>query len=160
MSWSQVLSVYQRRADLIPNLVEVVKGAANFEKETLTGITEARAKLGQLNVNEQTFKDPEALKNFLGAQDQLSRSLGRLMMQVENYPDLKATQGFRDLQAQLEGTENRITVERMKFNTSVKDYNSYIRKFPQVIFAGMLGFDKLSYFEGEKGIEKAPKVQF
>lgn len=158
--WSQVLNVYQRRFDLIPNLVETVKGAADFEKNTLTEIAEMRSRVGQLNVNENTFKDPEALKNFMQSQQALSSSLGRLMVVAENYPELKASQNFRDLQVQLEGTENRIATERMKFNEAVQAYNTAVRKFPGSIFAAILGFSKIDYFEGEKGIDKAPKVRF
>lgn len=158
--WSQVRNVYQRRFDLIPNLVETVKGAANFEKSTLTEIAEMRSRVGQLNVNEGTFKDPQALQNFMQSQQALSSSIGRLMVVAENYPDLKASQNFRDLQVQLEGTENRISTERMKFNEAVKEYNTSVRKFPGNIFAGIFGFDKIDYFEGEQGIDKAPKVKF
>lgn len=158
--WSQVRNVYQRRFDLIPNLVETVKGAANFEKSTLTEIAEMRSRVGQLNVNESTFKDPDALKNFMQSQQALSSSIGRLMVVAENYPDLKASQNFRDLQVQLEGTENRITTERMKFNEAVKDYNTSVRKFPGSVFAAIFGFSKIDYFEGEQGIDKAPKVKF
>jgi LemA protein len=157
--WSQVENVYQRRADLIPNLVNTVKGYADFEKETLTQVIEARAKATSVNINPDKL-DEQSLKNFQNAQSGLSSALSRLMVVVEKYPDLKANQGFLDLQAQLEGTENRITVERQKFNQSAQDYNTFIRTFPKNIFAGMFGFEKKAYFEAEKGAEKAPQVQF
>lgn len=157
--WSQVENVYQRRSDLIPNLVNTVKGYADFEKETLTQVIEARAKATSVNVNPEKL-DAQSLKNFQDAQSGLSSALSRLMVVVEKYPDLKANQGFLDLQAQLEGTENRITVERQKFNQSAQAYNTYIRTFPKNIFAGMFGFEKKAYFEAEKGAEKAPQVKF
>lgn len=157
--WSQVENVYQRRSDLIPNLVSTVKGYADFEKETLTQVIEARAKATSVNVNPEKL-DAQSLKNFQDAQSGLSSALSRLMVVVEKYPDLKANQGFLDLQAQLEGTENRITVERQKFNQTAQSYNTYIRTFPKNIFAGMFGFEKKAYFEAEKGAEKAPQVKF
>ena len=157
--WSQVQNVYQRRADLIPNLVNTVKGYAVFEKETLTQVIEARAKATSVNVNPDKL-DEQSLKQFQDAQSGLSSALSRLMVVVEKYPDLKANQGFLDLQAQLEGTENRITIERQKFNQSAQAYNTYIRTFPKNIFAGMFGFEKKAYFEAEKGAEKAPQVKF
>ncbi|MDP2339107.1 MAG: LemA family protein [Bacteroidota bacterium] len=157
--WSQVENVYQRRSDLIPNLVSTVKGYANFEKETLTQVIEARAKATSVNINPEKL-DAQSLQNFQQAQSGLSSALGRLMVVVEKYPDLKANQSFLDLQAQLEGTENRITVERKKFNESAQSYNSYIRNFPKNIYAGIFGFEKKAYFEAEKGAEKAPQVQF
>jgi len=157
--WSQVENVYQRRSDLIPNLVNTVKGYADFEKETLTQVIEARAKATSVNVNPEKL-DAQSLKNFQDAQSGLSSALSRLMVVVEKYPDLKANQGFLDLQAQLEGTENRITVERQKFNESAQAYNTFIRTFPKNIFAGMFGFEKKAYFEAEKGAEKAPQVKF
>ncbi len=157
--WSQVENVYQRRADLIPNLVNTVKGYAAHEKETLEGVIEARSKATSVNVNADKLT-PETLKQFNQAQDGLSSALSRLMVVVERYPDLKANQNFLDLQAQLEGTENRITVERMKFNQTTQSYNAYIRKFPRVIYAGWFGFDKKSYFEAQQGADKAPEVQF
>jgi LemA protein len=157
--WSQVENVYQRRADLIPNLVNTVKGYADFEKETLTQVIEARAKATSVNVNPEKL-DEQSLKNFQNAQSNLSSALSRLMVVVEKYPDLKANQNFLDLQAQLEGTENRITVERQKFNQSAQAYNTFIRTFPKNIFAGMFGFEKKAYFEAEKGAEKAPEVKF
>ncbi|MBL7968014.1 MAG: LemA family protein [Prolixibacteraceae bacterium] len=157
--WSQVENVYQRRTDLIPNLVNTVKGYADFEKETLTQVIEARAKATQVTVD-PTKLDAQSIQKFQEAQTGLSSALGRLMVVMEKYPDLKANQGFLDLQAQLEGTENRITVERQKFNESAQSYNTLIRKFPKNIFAGMFGFEKKAYFEAEKGAEKAPQVQF
>ncbi len=157
--WSQVENVYQRRADLIPNLVSTVKGYANFEQETLTAVVEARAKATSITVD-PTKLDEQGIKNFQAAQDELSGALSRLMVVVEQYPDLKANQNFMDLQAQLEGTENRIAVERKKFNEAVQDYNTYIRKFPNNLIAGMFDFDKKAYFEADAGAEKAPKVEF
>lgn len=158
-AWAQVENVYQRRADLIPNLVNTVKGYAEHERETLMGVTEARSKVSQMNINPENLT-PQALQQFQQAQDGLSQALSRLMVVVERYPDLKANQNFLNLQAQLEGTENRITVERMKFNETVRAYNSYIRLFPRKIWAGMFGFDKKPYFEADEGAEKAPEVQF
>lgn len=158
-SWGQVQNVYQRRADLIPNLVNTVKGYAAHEQETFEKVIEARSKATSITVD-PTKLTPEALQQFNQAQDGLSSALSRLMVVVEQYPDLKANQNFMDLQAQLEGTENRITVERMKFNESTQGYNAYIRKIPQVIYAGWFGFDKKAYFEAEKGSEKAPEVKF
>ncbi len=157
--WSQVENVYQRRSDLIPNLVNTVKGYADFEKETLTQVIEARAKATAVNINPDKL-DAQSLQNFQNAQSGLSSALSKLMVVVEKYPDLKANQGFLDLQAQLEGTENRITVERQKFNLSAQSYNTFIRTFPKNIFAGMFGFEKKAYFEAEKGAEKAPQVKF
>jgi LemA protein len=157
--WSQVENVYQRRADLIPNLVNTVKGYAAHENQTLTEVVEARAKATSVNID-PTKLTPEALQQFQQAQSGLSSALGRLMVVVEKYPDLKANENFLNLQAQLEGTENRITVERQKFNSAAQGYNTYIRKFPQTIIASFKGFNKKAYFEAEKGSEKAPKVQF
>lgn len=157
--WSQVENVYQRRSDLIPNLVNTVKGYADFEKETLTQVIEARAKATQVTVDPNKL-DAQSIQNFQQAQGGLSSALGRLMVVVEKYPELKANQNFLDLQAQLEGTENRITEERRKFNESAKDYNTYIRGIPNSIVAGMGGFEKKAYFEAEKGAEKAPQVKF
>ena len=158
-AWSQVENVYQRRADLIPNLVNVVRGAANFEKETLTGVVEARAKATQITVDPKNLT-PEKIQEFQAAQGELSQALGKLLMITENYPELKANQNFRDLQVQLEGTENRITQERRKFNEVVQDFNTYIRQFPRNLIAGMFGFEKKGYFEADKGAEKAPTVDF
>ncbi|HEX7584909.1 MAG TPA: LemA family protein [Prolixibacteraceae bacterium] len=157
--WSQVENVYQRRSDLIPNLVNTVKGYADFEKATLTQVIEARAKATAVNINPEKL-DAQSLQTFQNAQSGLSSALSRLMVVVEKYPDLKANQGFLDLQAQLEGTENRITVERQKFNLTAQTYNTFIRTFPKNIFAGMFGFEKKAYFEAEKGAEKAPQVKF
>jgi LemA protein len=157
--WAQVENVYQRRADLIPNLVNTVKGYAEHEKETLEGVIEARSKATAVNID-PTKLTPEALQQFNNAQDGLSSALSRLMVVVEKYPDLKANQNFLDLQAQLEGTENRITVERQKFNETTMTYNAYIRKFPQVIYSGWFGFEKKTYFEAQQGAEKAPEVKF
>jgi LemA protein len=158
-AWAQVENVYQRRLDLIPNLVNTVKGVANFEQKTLTDVINARASATQMKVDASKL-NPEQLQKFQASQGELSQALGRLMVVAEQYPQLKATQNFLELQSQLEGTENRIAVERGRFNDIVKDYNSYIRKFPQVLFAGMFGFDKKGYFEAEKGAEKAPEVSF
>jgi LemA protein len=158
-AWAQVENVYQRRLDLIPNLVSTVKGVANFEQKTLTDVIEARAKASSMTVDASKLS-PEQISKFQSSQGELSQALGRLMVVAEQYPQLKATQNFLELQSQLEGTENRIAVERGKFNDVVLDYNSYIRKFPQVLFAGIFGFDKKGYFEADPGAEKAPKVEF
>ncbi len=158
-SWAQVENVYQRRADLIPNLVNTVKGYAAHEQETLEGVIEARSKATAVNINPENLT-PESLQQFQDAQSGLSSALSRLMVVVERYPDLKANQSFLDLQAQLEGTENRIAVERRKFNESAQSFNTYIRKFPKNIYANIFGFDKKAYFEAEKGAEKAPEVSF
>lgn len=157
--WSQVENVYQRRADLIPNLVNTVKGYATHEQETLEGVVEARSKATSVNIDPSKLT-PETIKQFNDAQQGLSSALSRLMVVVERYPDLKANQNFLDLQAQLEGTENRIAVERKKFNEATQTYNAYIRKFPRLIYAGWFGFDKKAYFEAQQGAEKAPEVQF
>ena len=158
-AWSQVENVYQRRADRIPNLVNTVKGYAAHEKETLEGVIEARSKATQITVSADDLSE-ENIKKFQAAQGELQQALGKLLAITENYPDLKANQNFRDLQAQLEGTENRITVERQKFNETVKVYNTSIRKFPTTIYAGWFGFEKKGYFEAQAGAEKAPEVQF
>jgi LemA protein len=157
--WSQVENVYQRRADLIPNLVNTVKGAADFERETLTEVIEARSKATSVNVNANEL-NPESIRQFQQAQSGLQSALSRLMVVVERYPELKANQNFRDLQAQLEGTENRISVERRRFNEAARDYNTYIRKFPKNIMANIFGFEKKGYFEADEGAEKPPEVQF
>jgi LemA protein len=157
--WGNVQSEYQRRTDLIPNLVNTVKGAANFEQQTLTNVMEARAKATQVRVDADNLT-PEKLAQFQQAQAQVSSTLGRLLAVAEAYPDLKATQNFRDLQAQLEGTENRIKVSRNDFNTAVQDYNSTTRRFPNNIFAGMFGFQQKAYFQSEPGSDKAPEVKF
>lgn len=158
-SWSQVENVYQRRADLIPNLVATVKGVAEFEKETFTAVTEARSKVSSINM-EGITDNPEMLQQFQAAQGQLSSALSRLMVVVERYPDLKANQNFLELQTQLEGTENRITVERNRFNKTAQVYNTQIRRFPGSIYANIFGFDRKAYFEAETGAEQAPQVQF
>jgi LemA protein len=158
-AWSQVENVYQRRADLIPNLVNTVKGYADFEQETLQGVIEARSKATGINVNTDDLS-PEKIQQFQQAQQGLSSALSRLMVVVERYPDLKANQNFIKLQDQLEGTENRIAVERRRFNEVTQEYNTYIRKFPQTILAGMYGFEKKGYFEADEGAEKAPEVSF
>ena len=159
--WAQVENVYQRRADLIPNLVEVVKGYAKHEKETLQGVVEARSKVGgQINVGPEILNNPQAFAKFQQAQSALSSALQRLMVVVERYPDLKADKRFGDLQTQLEGTENRIAVERKRFNEAVQKYNTSIRRFPSNIIAAMFGFEKKMYFQAEAGAEKAPKVKF
>lgn len=157
--WAQVENVYQRRADLIPNLVNTVKGYAAHEKETLEGVVNARAKATQTTIDPSKL-NAESIAAFSKAQDGLSSALSKLMVVVERYPDLKANQNFLELQAQLEGTENRITVERQKFNESAKDYNTYIRTFPKNIYASMFGFDKKDYFEAQAGSEVAPVVEF
>ncbi|MFN0275956.1 MAG: LemA family protein [Chitinophagales bacterium] len=157
--WADVQSSYQRRADLIPNLVETVKGAADFEQETLIGVVEARAKATQITIDPSTAT-PEQFAAFQQAQDGLSSALSRLLVTVEQYPQLTATQNFRDLQAQLEGTENRINVSRNEFNEATQQYNTYIRKFPNNFFAGMFGFSKRSMFQASPGSEESPKVDF
>ncbi len=158
-AWSQVENVYQRRADLIPNLVNTVKGYAEFEQTTLTQVIEARSKATGVNINAENL-DESSIQQFQQAQEGLSSALSRLMVVVERYPDLKANQNFLDLQSQLEGTENRITVERRNFNQTAQDYNAQIRRFPNNIFAGLFGFDRKAYFEAEQGAEQAPEVQF
>lgn len=157
--WSQVENVYQRRADLIPNLVNTVKGYAEHEQETFESVIEARSKATSVNIDPSKLS-PESIQQFNDAQQGLSSALSRLMVVVEQYPDLKANQNFLDLQAQLEGTENRIAVERRKFNETTQTYNAYIRKFPRLIYAGWFGFDKKAYFEAQQGAEIAPEVQF
>jgi LemA protein len=159
--WAQVQNVYQRRADLVPNLVATVSGAAKFERSTLTEITEARASVGQIRLDpNKAPDDPAKLAEFQKAQDHLSSALSRLLVVVERYPDLKATSNFRDLQAQLEGTENRITVERQKFNEAVQRYNTSVKSFPTVFLAGMFGFQPKPYFVAQEGAETPPKVEF
>jgi LemA protein len=162
--WGQVENVYQRRADLIPNLVETVKGAAAFEKETYTQVAEARSKVVQISGQglDKLLADPQAFQRFQQAQGELSSALGRLMAVSERYPDLKATANFRDLQVQLEGTENRIAVERMRFNETAQAFNSKRSRFPTVIFASFFGdkFKEKPYFQAQAGAEVAPKVKF
>lgn len=157
-AWGQVENVYQRRADLVPNLVETVKGARDFERDTLTAVVEARAKISQINLG----RVPTAgeLQQFQAAQDGLSSALSRLLVVVERYPELKATEAFRDLQAQLEGTENRITVERKRFNDAAQAFNTARRRFPTVLFAGLLGFSERPYFQATPGSERPPQVKF
>jgi LemA protein len=157
--WANVESDYQRRSDLIPNLVNTVKGAANFEQETITQVIEARSKATQTTVNASDLS-PEKIAAFQKAQGQLSGAIGRLLVSVERYPELKATEAFRDLQAQLEGTENRIKVSRNDFNAAVQDYNTSVKKFPMVMFSGMFGFNEKGYFTAEAGADKAPTVDF
>jgi LemA protein len=159
--WSQVENVYQRRADLIPNLVETVKGYAAHEKETFTAVTEARSKAkGTFNISEKVLNDPAAFQKFQQAQDALSSALQRLMVVVERYPELKANQNFLSLQDQLEGTENRITVERRRFNEAARGFNTYIKQFPRMFLARIFGFNEKSYFQAQEGAEKAPEVKF
>jgi len=157
--WANVESDYQRRSDLIPNLVNTVKGAANFEQETITQVIEARSKATQTTVNANDLS-PDKIAAFQKAQGQLSGAIGRLLVSVERYPELKATEAFRDLQAQLEGTENRIKVSRNDFNAAVQDYNTSVKKFPMVLFSGMFGFNEKGYFTAEAGADKAPTVDF
>ena len=157
--WSNVENQYQRRLDLIPNLVNTVKGYAEHEQNTLTQVVEARAKATQMQVNFDQL-DEQTIRKFNNMQGELSSALSRLLAISEQYPDLKANENFRDLQAQLEGTENRINVARKNFNDAAQAYNTNIRRFPKNIFAGMFGFDKKAYFEAEEGSEKAPKVEF
>jgi len=162
--WAQVENAYQRRADLIPNLVETVKGAAKFEQGTLTAVTEARARVGQVSpqATEKIVNDPAAMQKFQQAQDQLSSALSRLLVVSERYPELKATANFRDLQVQLEGTENRITVERMRFNQAAQDFNTVRDSFPTTIVAGMFGqrFAEKAYFHAQAGAATPPAVKF
>ena len=158
-AWSQVQNVYQRRLDLIPNLVNTVKGMATSEKETFEAVINARAKATAVNVDASKLS-PEQISKFQSAQGELSQALGRLMVVSEQYPQLRQSEGFLNLQAQLEGTENRIAVERMKFNEIVKDYNTLIRQFPNNVMAGMYGIEKKGYFEGDAAAQNAPKVQF
>lgn len=157
--WGNVETQYQRRADLIPNFVNTVKGAAAFEQETLTQVIEARAKATQITLD-PTKMTAENMQQFQAVQGGLSSALSRLMVVVEKYPELKATQNFRDLQVELEGTENRISVERRKFNEVAQSFNIYIKRFPQNIIAGMFGFTARPYFEAMEGAEKAPEVKF
>ena len=157
-AWGQVENVYQRRADLIPNLVATVKGAADFEQETLQNVVEARAKVGQMTI--EGAPSAAQMQAFQANQDALSSALSRLMVVVERYPELKAVQAFRDLQVQLEGTENRIAVERRRFNEVTRDYNTARRRFPAVVIAGFLGFDDKPYFESKPGADEPPQVEF
>jgi LemA protein len=157
--WSQVVTDYQRRLDLIPNLVNTVKGYSNFEKQTLVDVVNARAKATSVNIDPSKL-DETSFKQLQSTQGELSSALSRLLVVVEQYPDLKASKNYLELQAQLEGTENRIANARRKFNEATKEYNTYIRRFPQNILAGMYNFTTKPYFEAEAGAEKAPKVEF
>jgi len=160
-AWGDVEASYQRRADLVPNLVEVVKGYAKHEAETLTAVTEARAKVGSMQVSRDAINDPQAMQNFQQAQSQLSGALSRLMVVVERYPDLKANQNFMDLQNQLEGTENRINVARVRYNQAVQDFNTAIRSFPNSLTNSMLlHLERKEPFKAEEGAKVAPKVKF
>jgi len=157
--WNQVETQYQRRSDLIPNLVSTVKGAAKFEESTLTAVVEARSKASQIKVNADDLS-PEKIAQFQAAQGQVGQALSRLMVLTENYPELKATQQFSDLSVQLEGTENRIAVARKDFNDSVQEYNTKVRSFPNNLTAGMFGFKQRAGFKADEGAQNAPKVQF
>lgn len=157
--WAQVENAYQRRADLIPNLVNTVMGVANFEKETLTQVVEARAKATSVVVDPNNLS-PEAIQQYQEAQGELTNSLSRLLVTVEDYPDLKASKNFLELQAQLEGTENRISVERRAFNEATQEYNSTVRSFPNNIMAGIFGFKEKGYFKADAGADKVPEVKF
>jgi LemA protein len=159
-SWSQVEAQYQRRADLIPNLVNTVKGFATQEKDVLLGVTEARAKVSQMTVTKEVLDNPETFAKFQQSQDQLSSALSRLLVVSENYPQLRSNENFRDLQTQLEGTENRITVARQRFNTTVQEYNTRLRTFPASMVAGFTGFREKPYFAAKEGADKAPEVKF
>lgn len=160
--WAQVQNVYQRRADLIPNLVASVRGAANFEQETLRQVIEARSQVGQMTpqATQEILNDPQKFAQFQQAQDTLGQALSRLMVVVERYPELKSVPAFQDLMVQLEGTENRIAVERRSFNQVAQDYNTRVRRFPAALFAGMMGFEPRPYFTAAPGAETAPKVDF
>ena len=159
-AWADVESTYQRRADLIPNLVNTVQGAADFERETLEAVTDARARATSINLTADDLTDPAKLQAYQQAQAQLSGALGRLLAVAENYPQLRATEAFRDLQAQLEGTENRINVARSRYNEAVRAYNTRVRRFPAALFAGVFGFDRRTPFEADEGAEQAPTVDF
>ena len=159
-SWSKVENQYQRRADLIPNLVNTVQGVADFEQETFTAVTEARSRVGQINVTPELLENPRAFQMFQQAQDNLGSALSRLLVAVENYPQLKANENFLQLQQQLEGTENRISVERMKFNQQVQGYNTTIRRFPANFVAGIANFNQKEYFQAREGSDEAPVVEF
>jgi len=159
-AWAQVENQYQRRADLIPNLVNTVKGYADFEKSVLTEVTEMRSQVGQIKLSADDLSDEDKFKKFQDAQDKLSGALSRLLVVAENYPQLKANENFLSLQSQLEGTENRIAVERKKFNESVQDYNTKIRSFPTMITAKLFGFKEKQYFKSAPGTDKVPNVNF
>jgi len=159
-AWSEVLNQYQRRADLIPNIVSTVKGEANFEQETLTKVIEARAKATSIQATPELINNPEAFNKFQAAQGELSSALSRLMVTVERYPELKSNQNFTKLQDQLEGTENRVSVERRRYNETVLNYNRKIRTFPGALLAGVFGFERMPLFEAEAGAKKTPQVKF
>lgn len=159
-AWSQVENQYQRRADLIPNLVNTVKGYADFEKEVLTEVTDARSRVGQIQLTAEDLNDPQKMQQFQNAQDELSGALSRLLVVVENYPNLKANENFLALQTQLEGTENRISVERRRYNEAVQAYNAEIRSFPTLITAKLFGFNEKQYFKSKEGSDEAPEVDF
>ena len=159
-AWADVETQYQRRADLIPNLVNTVRGAADFEQETLQSVVEARARATSINLEPGDLDDPERIRQFQQAQDELTGALGRLLVVAENYPQLRATEAFRDLQAQLEGTENRINVARRDYNAAVATYNTEVRRFPTALIAGIAGFDRRTPFEAEAGAAEAPEVVF
>ena len=159
-AWSEVENNYQRRMDLVPNLVETVKGVAGFEKETYVAVAEARAQAGKIQLSPELLRDPQAFAAFEQAQGKLSTALSRLLVTIEKYPDLKANQSFQDLMTQLEGTENRIAVARKRFNEAVRAFNTRVRRFPGNIVAGMLGFDAKPYFKAQAGAAEAPKVKF
>jgi LemA protein len=159
-AWSQVENVYQRRADLIPNLVETVKGAADFEQETLTKVIEARTAATQLKITPEMLNDPQMLERFEQVQGELSSALSRLLVTVERYPELKANANYLALQDELAGTENRISVERLRFTETVQSYNTAVKSFPMNLLAGMFGFSPKAYFESKEGAAEAPKVQF
>jgi len=159
-AWSQVENQYQRRADLIPNLVKTVQGAADFEKSVLTEVTEMRSRVGQMKINPQDLNDPEKFQQYQKAQDNLSSALSRLLVVTEIYPQLKSNESFLQLQSQLEGTENRISVERRKFNEAVQQFNTEVRSFPTVITAKLFGFKEKPYFKGKEGSDQTPEVDF
>ncbi len=159
-AWGNIQTAYQRRADLIPNLVNTVRAAGDFEQETLQAVTEARARATSINVSAEDLRDPASLAQFQQAQSQLSGALGRLLVVSENYPQLQATAGFRDLQVQLEGTENRINTARTRYNGVVRSYNTAIRRFPAAMFAGMFGHSRRAPFEADSGAQNAPEVDF
>jgi LemA protein len=158
--WAQVQNVYQRRADLIPNLVETVRGFAAQERTVLTEVTQARANATSIRLTPEALNDPQAMQKFAAAQGQLTGALSRLLVTVERYPELKSNQNFLTLQSQLEGTENRVTIERQRYNTSVRDYNTRLRTFPASLVAGLMGFKPKAFFEAAPGSETAPKVRF
>ena len=159
-AWAQVENQYQRRADLVPNLVNTVRGAADFERETLTDVIEARSRATSVNINASDLNDPQQFQQFQQAQSELSGALSRLLVSVERYPELRANDNFRDLQAQLEGTENRISTERMRFNQAAQSFNSTVRRFPTSLIASITGFSSKQYFQAEEGANRPPEVDF